>query len=69
MKDIIDDLATNSNIKNIRDPYRGINEFKMGYQPRSNFAKDKNGDLRAGSHNILNRWKNYISVIECTYGQ
>jgi hypothetical protein len=26
--------------------------------------KDENGDLLADSHNILNRWKNYFSVIE-----
>jgi hypothetical protein len=40
---------------------RGINEFKKGYQPRSNLVKDENGDLLADSHNILNRWKNYYS--------
>jgi hypothetical protein len=39
--------------------YRGINDFKRGYQPRSNLVKDENGDLLADSHNILNRWKNY----------
>jgi hypothetical protein len=40
--------------------YRGINEFKKRYQPRSNLVKDKNGDLLADSHNTLNRWKNYF---------
>jgi hypothetical protein len=34
-----------------------------GYQPRSNLVKDENGDLLADSHNILNRWKNYISQL------
>jgi hypothetical protein len=34
LKDKINELATNSNNKNIRDLYRGINEFKRGYQPR-----------------------------------
>jgi hypothetical protein len=28
-------LATNSTNKNIKDLYRGINEFKRGYQPRT----------------------------------
>jgi hypothetical protein len=37
MKDKIDELAMNSKNKNIRDLYRGINEIKKGYQPRSNF--------------------------------
>jgi hypothetical protein len=35
--------------KNIRDVYRGINEFKKVYQPRSNFVKDEKGDLLADS--------------------
>jgi hypothetical protein len=33
IKDKINELATNSKNKNIRDLYRGINEFKKGYQP------------------------------------
>jgi hypothetical protein len=47
----------------MRDLYRGINEFKRGYQPRSNLVKDENGDLITDSHNILNRWKNYFSWV------
>jgi hypothetical protein len=43
LEDNINELAMNS--KNIRDLYRGINECKRGYQPRSNLAKDENGDL------------------------
>jgi flagellar basal body rod protein FlgC len=31
--------------KNIRELYRRINNFKKGYQPRTNIAKDENGDL------------------------
>jgi hypothetical protein len=38
MKDRIDELVTDSKNKIIRDLYRGINEFKMGYQPRSNLV-------------------------------
>jgi hypothetical protein len=53
-KDKINELAANSKNKNIRDLYRGINEFERGYQPRSNLVKDENGDLLADSHNILN---------------
>jgi hypothetical protein len=61
--DKINELATNSKNKNIRDLYRGINEFKMDYQPRNNLVKDKNGDLFADFHNILNRSKNYFSQV------
>jgi hypothetical protein len=39
LKDKINQLATNSKNKIIRDLYRGINEFKKGYQPRNNLAK------------------------------
>jgi hypothetical protein len=49
--------------KNIRDLYKGINEFQRGYQPRNNLVKDENGDLLADSHNILNRWKNFFSQL------
>jgi hypothetical protein len=49
----INELATNSKNKNIRDLYRGINEFKRGYRPRRNLMKDENGDLLADFHNIL----------------
>jgi hypothetical protein len=53
LKDKLKELATNSKNKNIRDLYRGINEFRTGYQPRNNSLKDENGDLLADSHNIL----------------
>jgi hypothetical protein len=43
MKDKINELATNSKNRNIRDLYRGINEFKRRYQPRNYFVKEENG--------------------------
>jgi hypothetical protein len=55
LNDKINELATNSKNKNIRDPYRGIIGFKRGYQPRNDLVKDENGDLLADSHNILNK--------------
>jgi hypothetical protein len=45
-------LATNSKNADIRNLYRGIKSFKMGYQPRSNLVKNENGVLLADSHNI-----------------
>ena len=41
----IEELETNSKIQNIRDLYRGISDFKKGYQPRCNIVKDEKGDL------------------------
>jgi len=61
MKAKIEELETNSKIKNIRDLYRGINDFKKCYQPRTNIVKDDKGDLVADSHSILARWWNYFS--------
>jgi hypothetical protein len=36
LKGKINELETNNKNKNIRELYRGINEFKKGYQPRIN---------------------------------
>jgi hypothetical protein len=49
LKHKINDLAASSKNKNIRDLYRGINEFKKGYQPRSNLVKDTNGIVGPGN--------------------
>jgi hypothetical protein len=55
LKDKINELVTDSKNKNIRGLYRGINEFKRSYQPRSNLLNIENVDLLAYSHNILNK--------------
>jgi hypothetical protein len=46
----------------------GINEIKKGYQPRTNLVKDERGDLVADTHNILNRWKNYLCQLLNVHG-
>jgi hypothetical protein len=55
-------FTMNSKNKNMRYVYRGINEFKRGYEPRSNLIKEENGDLLADS-NIIYRWKSYFSQL------
>jgi hypothetical protein len=37
-------LAMNSKNRNVRNLYRGINEFERGYQPRNNLVEDESGD-------------------------
>jgi hypothetical protein len=64
----IEELETNSKITNVRDLYRGINDFKMRYQPRTNIVKDGQGDLLVDSHSILARWRNYFSQILNVHG-
>src|SRR5215469_10874590 len=39
LKAKIEELETNSKVKNVRDLYRGINDFKKGYQPRTIIVK------------------------------
>jgi hypothetical protein len=63
LKAKIEELETNSKIKNIRDLYRGINDFKTGYRPRTSLVKDEKGDLVADSHNILAQWRNHFSQL------
>ncbi|KAJ4450915.1 hypothetical protein ANN_02349 [Periplaneta americana] len=63
LKEKLNEVETNSKNKNIRDLYKGIKEFKNGYQPRVNVIKDENGDLLADSPSILNRWKNYFAQL------
>jgi hypothetical protein len=64
----IEELEINSKIQNIRDLYRGINDFKKGYQPRCNIVKDEKSDLVADSHSIVARWRNYFSHLFNVHG-
>jgi len=48
--------------------YRGINDFKKGYQPRCNIVKDKKGGVVADSHSIVARWRNYFSQLFIVHG-
>jgi hypothetical protein len=57
-------MAMNSENTSNRDLYKGINEFKRGYQPRSNLVKDESGDLLANSQQYLEEL--ILSVTECT---
>ena len=68
LKAKIENLETNSKIENIRDLYRGISDFKKGYQPRTNIVKDETGDLVTGSYSILARWRDYFSHLLNVHG-
>ena len=68
MRAKIEELETNSKMKNIRDLYRGINDFKKGYQPRCDIVKDEKGDLFADSRSNVARWRNYFSQLFNVHG-
>jgi len=46
--------------KNIKGLYRGISDFKKGYQLGINILKDEKGDLVADSYSIWARWRNHF---------
>jgi hypothetical protein len=48
--------------------YRGINDFRKGYQPRTIIVKDEKGDVVADSHGIMARWRNYFSRLLNVHG-
>jgi hypothetical protein len=68
LKAKIEELEYNSKINNIRDLYRGINDFKKEYQHRTLILKDEKGDLIADSHSIMARRRNYFSQILNVHG-
>jgi hypothetical protein len=43
--------------------YRGINDFKKGYQTGNKIVNGEKVDLVADAHSILARWRNYFSQL------
>jgi hypothetical protein len=68
LKGKINEFETNNKNKNIRDLYRGINEFKKGCQPKINIIKDENGNLIADPQKVLNRWKHFFNQVLNVHG-
>ena len=48
--------------------YRRINNFKKGYQPRTNIVKDETCDLVTDSHSNLVRWRKRFSQLLHMHG-
>jgi hypothetical protein len=69
LKAKIEEIETNGKIKNIRDLYRGISDFKKGYQSRTNIVKDDKGDL--GRLPQYFGWVEelFLPAVECTWGK
>jgi len=63
LKAKIEELETNNKVNNVRDLYRGINDLRKGYQPRTIIVKDDKGELVADPHNIMARRRNYFSQL------
>jgi hypothetical protein len=63
LKTKIYELETNSKIKNIRELYMGISDFKKGYQARTNIVTEEKGDLVTDCHRILATWSYQFSQL------
>jgi len=61
LKANIEKHETNSKVNNVRDLFRGINDFKKGKQPRTIIVKDDKGELVADPQSTMARWRNYFS--------
>jgi len=68
LKAKIDELEPYRKIKDIRDLYRVIKDFKKDYQPRTNVVKDEKGDLVTDSNIIMARWRNYLFQLFSVHG-
>jgi hypothetical protein len=68
LKDKINELDTNSKNESITDLCRSINDFKKGYQLRTNIVKDEKGDLAADSHSVLAWWRNHFFPLLNVHG-
>jgi len=64
----IEQLETNSKIKNVWGLYRDISDIKKGDQPRTNIIKDEKGDLVRDSHGILASWRNHLCHLLNVHG-
>jgi hypothetical protein len=68
LKDKINEFESDSKKKNIRQLYKGINEFNEVYQPKTNVMKDESSDLLVDHHKILNGWKDYFCQLLNVHG-
>jgi hypothetical protein len=69
LKAKIDEIESNIKIKNIRDLYRSISDFKKRKQLRTNRVKDEKGDLVTDFHSFfLARWRKDFSRLMNVHG-
>ena len=48
--------------------YRGISDFKKGYQPRTNRVEDEKGDLFTDCHSTFASWRKHFSQLLNVHG-
>ena len=60
LKRKIEEINENCQNNNVRDMYKGINNFRKGFQATTEMVKDENDNLITDSSGVLNTWKNYF---------
>jgi hypothetical protein len=69
LKPKIQELETNSKINNIRDLYRGSNDFKKGYQPRTFIEKGRERGFGCRLPQYYDKVEElFLPATECTWG-
>ena len=58
----VNKLEENSKNKNIREMYKGINEFKEGYQSRAYVIKKQDGIILADTTSILSNGTSSVVI-------
>jgi hypothetical protein len=62
------EIETYRKLKNIRDLYRGISDFKKGYQSRTNTVKDEKRDFVIDCHSFWDKWRKHFSQLFNEHG-
>jgi hypothetical protein len=69
LKAKIEELEANSKINNISDLYRGINDFKKGYQPSTIIVRHEKRRFDCRLPQYYNEVEElFLPAIECTQG-
>jgi len=63
LKRKIEEIEENCQSGNVRGMYMGINNFRKGFQARTEMVKDENDNLITDSTGVLNTWKNYFDQL------
>ena len=56
----ITEIESNRRNRRAREQYRGINEVRKGFRPRTNMIRDKNGVVLVNESEIKERWREYF---------
>lgn len=57
------DLEKEYNDQEVRKFYKRVQEMKKGFQPRTVFCRDKEGNFIGGEEQVLDRWAEYFSEL------